>query len=174
MTSDRGRGIDYGGGVTNIDIETGIRYGVIATNRLGTWVWDTLETVYPEPQCEDCEIDLVDGEESDLSCPKCSREYSGDDFCYDEPIGHEYKGEGYEIWVDRDNDLWIYKSPYKVRAQFCSPCAPGACYLTNPTDEGEWAYCLGPDWFDSEYEPMPYTPTPVKQEISDDGESVDD
>jgi hypothetical protein len=47
-------GIDYGGGTTNIDKETGIRYGVIPQNDvLQNWA-DAAEADYGEPHCPKC------------------------------------------------------------------------------------------------------------------------
>ena len=51
--------------------------------------------------------------------------------------------------------MWFTRSPYFTRAAFCSPCAPGACHLANPREDGERAYCPGPDWFDDE-NPAPF------------------
>ncbi len=68
--------------------------------------------------------------------------------------------------VDRDDgtkatcggdftDIFVLGSPYFTRAAFCSPCAPGACYLTDPCDDGERAYCLGHEWFEDGEAPYP-------------------
>ena len=76
-----------------------------------------------------------------------SDHYPGSDGCT--PM--EYSGEGYEIRADRDGDVWVFKSPYFTYAKFCSPCAPGACYLKDPLDgphEPNKCYCLGFDWFE--------------------------
>lgn len=68
-----------------------------------------------------------------------------------------YEKDGFKIQSD-ETDLWVLKSPYFTYAQFCSPCAPGACYLTNPLDEPHAenkCYCLGSDWFEDEKAPYP-------------------
>ena len=68
-----------------------------------------------------------------------------------------------------DNDIWVFKSPWVTRADFCSPCAPGAGYLGSCPEIGDgdgdlagncWAYALGPEFFD-EYSPMPYRVIPA-------------
>lgn len=52
--------------------------------------------------------------------------------------------------------MFILASPYFTHAQFCSPCAPGACYLLSPTDKtGPKAYCLNHDWFEGDKAPYP-------------------
>jgi len=69
-----------------------------------------------------------------------------------------YEKDGYVLQVASDGDIFVCKSPYFTYAQFCSPCAPGACYLRNPLEEPNEAnkcYCLSGEWF-SDDEPMPY------------------
>mgnify|MGYP001585451342 CR=1 FL=1 len=47
-------GIDYGLGCTNIDVETGIRYGCISIHSV-TQAWDySAESDYGEPTCPKC------------------------------------------------------------------------------------------------------------------------
>lgn len=209
-----GRGIDYGYGTTNIDKETGIRFGVINQNAvLQAWA-DSSEADYGEPHCPKCGNEAVAGD-SDISqevideyndehridavypsdevfvasVEDSSRDdlgweyshgslgdYACDDCRYlfdaDQAFGDE--ANGYYVGVDDDNgklipdsdgylatsydsqgDIFILKSPYYTRAAFCSPCAPGACYLKSPDSDGDKAYCFGVDWFDSEF-PCPY------------------
>jgi len=74
---------------------------------------------------------------------------------------YEYEKDGYKLQVASDGDIFVIESPFVTYAQFCSPCAPGACYLASPLEshvEGNQCYCLGPDWFDDDC-PMPYEPT---------------
>jgi len=132
------KGIDYGLGNTNIDRNTGIRYGVIHQNEvLQAWC-DSSEAKYP---CDTCELNNED------------KDVFGCDGC--EPIALEIDDNDYCAASDSYGDIFIIKSPYYTRARFCSPCAPGACYLTDPCDDGEKAYCFGHDWFDSEKAPYP-------------------
>lgn len=130
-------GIDYGNGRTNIDHDTDIRYGVIpACDVCQTWS-DASEAEYPEPEPQYDE----DGEEiePDMYC---------DDGC--EPIAFNLDDGEYKASQTRDDgDIFILKSPYYTYAPFCSPCAPGACYLRNGDTDGDAkAYCFAPDWFD--------------------------
>lgn len=144
-------GIDYGFGRTNIDHETGFRFGVISQQLvLQAWA-DSSEPEYP---CGEC--DAWDG---DNDC-------CGDDFYDCEPIAHNYNAEGYKATCSQDGDIFVIQSPYFTYAQLCSPCAPGACYLATPIDHIDHesrrvlvdnkCYCFGPDWFDNDYEPCPY------------------
>ena len=127
MTTDYA-GIDYGLGKSNIDIETGVRYGVINQRHvLQAWA-DNSEPYYgDEPENEE------------------------DDDGYDcaEPISHFYSKDGFAAECSSDDgDIFVTKSPFYTHAQFCSPCAPGAGYLTNPCKTGPKCYCFGHDWFE--------------------------
>ncbi len=163
-------GIDYGMGQTNIDRETGIRYGVISQNAvLQAWA-DSSEADYGKPSCPKCGNEAVDGESDgdrdeykrlhhccgDYACDSCRILFDGDDAYGDEALGFTLDDGEYKASAGQDGDIFILKSPYYTRAQFCSPCAPGAAYLENPCDDGPKAYCFGADWFDPESD-CPYT-----------------
>ena len=125
-------GIDYGMGMSNIDTETGIRYGVIHSGEvLQAWA-DSSEAIYPECDCEDyCE-------------------------CENDPEGFSFIAEGYKAFQFGDDcDIFIEKSPYYTVCQFCSPCAPGAGYIMQTRKNGIKAYCFGHDWFEDEKAPYP-------------------
>jgi len=130
------KGIDYGMGNTNIDKIHNIRYGVIHQNEvLQAWADDS-EPYYGEPgeetqETEDMYNDMV------------------------EPINWFIDDGEYIAECDDSGDIFITKSPYYTRAQFCSPCAPGACYLMNPCNNGEKTYCFGSDWFEDNKAPYP-------------------
>lgn len=134
-------GIDYGMGTTNIDKQTGIRYGVIPCNEvLDAWY----NEAEPERYCEGCEY------KEDIDCSLC-------DYCETELI-YSLERDGYEATQMDDGDIFITKSPYYTYAQFCSPCAPGACYLLNPLEDrptNNRCYCFGPEFFDDGKCPYP-------------------
>jgi hypothetical protein len=143
-------GIDYGNKVTNIDTETGIRYGVISQNAvLQSWA-DSCVPVYTY-FCPECGTVLPSGcHESE--CPTCKKSISEDEFDFDEPDNYIYESDGYICEQDSYGDIFILRSPYYTYAQFCSPCAPGACHLENPLPfrhNDNKCYCFGHDWFDS-------------------------
>lgn len=154
-------GIDYGMGTTNIDPQNGIRYGVINANADGLteWFWESMEADYGPATCGKCGGEAVeydsekhDGYDhgrgcADWACEGCERVFDSEDAFGDEPNGHTLNSDGYAGFVDSYGDLFLTKSPYYTRAAFCSPCAPGACHLENPDDDGERAYCLGHKWF---------------------------
>lgn len=142
-------GIDYGMDLSNIDTETGIRFGVIPANNVSSWA-DASEPVYPD--CDECDvkIEFVDkhDDEDEFECT-----YECD------PISFNFTEDGYVATQSQDDtDIFITRSPFFTFAQFCSPCAPGACHLRNPVDEeniGNKCYCFDPEWFDDE-SPCPY------------------
>lgn len=159
-------GIDYGMGQTNIDHETGIRYGVIHCNSLNQ---DAVSDIYDNGDDLDylawreelaerlksavadvlsdygIDTDEIDGEEI---ADSFDVEYNNDG-----PSPYLYESDGYILELGRDGDIFVLKSPYVTKRGFCSPCAPGACHLE--TDGDVLCYCLDPEWFD-EHNPMPY------------------
>lgn len=164
-----GKGFDYGMGQTNIDHENGIRFGVIPQHEvLQAWA-DSSEPEYGDPHCpkcgneceltedidEDCEdYEVARGSCGDYSCESCRYSFDGDEAFGDEALSyslddHEYKATCGEV------DIFILRSPYYTRAEYCSPCAPGACYLLNHDEAGDKAYCFGHDWFDEGRAPYP-------------------
>lgn len=158
------KGIDYGMGQTNIDTSNGIRFGVISVNDLMGEIWESFEADYGDPTCGKCGNEAVEYDDdkhgeyeglhehsmSDYACEHCEKFFGSDEAYGDEPLSHNLDDGEYKAFIDSHNDCMILKSPYYSRAQFCSPCAPGACHLGNPMPEGEKCYCLGPDWFDDD------------------------
>jgi len=144
-------GIDYGAGKTNIDPETGIRFGVLPTNHpsLTEWLWESLEPCY-SPSCPECGESLDDGWDDDgRACPSCGHDIEDGEEYPETPDYYALDDQCEESgFVSEDGELWILKSPYYTRARFCSPCAPGAGYLAEPDPDGVRTYCLGPDWYD--------------------------
>ncbi len=55
-------GIDYGLGLSNVDKDTGIRYGVIPMNSLNEWAYDSFESDYGAPHCPKCGNEAVAGD----------------------------------------------------------------------------------------------------------------
>lgn len=153
-------GIDYGHGATNVDHKTGIRYGVIPANHVIGYL-DNADPVYGKPACPRCGNPVRQAtREKDVHCKEC-KEYFWDYECYPEsPLGYRYARNGIIAESSYDNnDIFIVKSPYFTYAQYCSPCAPGACYLLSPLIDspmGNKCYCFPPDMFyDGEECPYP-------------------
>jgi hypothetical protein len=164
-------GIDYGLGRTNIGAE-GIRYGVIQADHVGPAWYDSSEPDYGEPTCPKCGneakpakgeyacYDHAKHECADYVCHRCKYVFGSESAFGETPHAHilddgEYKAQQ----GGDDSDIFILKSPYFTYAQFCSPCAPGACYLTSPLetpDPNNKAYCFGHDWFNEDGGKAPY------------------
>lgn len=156
-----GAGIDYGRGITNVDFETRIRYGVISQHSiLQAWA-DSAEGVYPDPTCPECSGDVKkdESEDGDYWCETCEHHWD-EDQCVNEDaeaIGWRYKEDGYVAVDCLDNDVMVIKSPFYTFAKFCSPCVPGAGNLNSHDMDGVKTYCFGHDWFyDAEGERAPY------------------
>ena len=149
------QGIDYGNGLTNIDHETGIRYGVISIHEV-TQAWcDSSEAFYVY-HCPYCGNELKKGMDA-KRCPFCYKRIDPDyDFDCLEPSSFCYKDDGYICKQTQDDtDIFIIKSPYFTYCQYCSPCAPGAGYIMSTVKDGVKAYCFGHDWFDDSKAPYP-------------------
>lgn len=161
-------GIDYGMGKTNIDTETGIRYGVISQHTVSQAWADSAEADYGKPTCPKCGNEAVeysgDGADiyehsngcSDYQCDACCYVFDSGEAYGDEPNGWYYDAEGYVLTDCLDSDIMVIKSPYYTYAQFCSPCVPGAGNLNTPMEQGAKSYCLGHEWFEAEEETTPY------------------
>jgi len=164
-------GIDYGMGKSNINNETGIRFGVLPFHEISeAWCGDS-EADYGDdtfcPYCGEVSFLIDDMDEADqdkvenyeydgtafeYACHICCKVFNAGDAMPDEPLCHSYESDGYKCYQFDDTDIFVELSPYFTYAQFCSPCAPGACYLKNPLDskvESNKCYCFGHDWFES-------------------------
>ncbi len=167
-------GTDYGNRTSNIDKETGIRYGVISQHTVGEFWYSDAEADYGKPTCPECGGEVLESSDEkvpeedscdkDYYCPQCKTSFYSDSCFCDEPIGWSYEDDKYTLTDCLDNDIFVLKSPYFTYAQFCSPCVPGGCNLDSPLNIQEIkdenyrqnkAYCLGPEWFEKEIAPYP-------------------
>lgn len=152
----RTKGIDYSGrnGTCNRDLSTGIRYGIVPSQCLGDWAHESFEGEY-DAACPTCGEDWPEDLDTPCECPACGETVRDGDQYADEASRTVILDPDVEGFLDSSGDVWVTKSPYFTRAAFCSPCAPGACSLASPCDDGERAYCLGAEWYDEE-NPVPY------------------
>ena len=132
-------GIDYSLGHANRNQETGIHYGVIHHGEVGQAWYEESEPYF----ADDCECNEDDQHDFMCECDPSSFFIREDDIAAQQPYD--------------DPDIFVLKSKYYTWAQFCSPCAPGAGYLTSFTDPevGVKTYCFGHDWFENERAPYP-------------------
>lgn len=185
MSKTNYAGIDYGLGKSNVDTQTGIRYGVIACNACNG---NAVEDIYSNGTDLDFEEYIDQAKKAFFGAME---DYIGDEShladLFNDHLrdaigeGYEntgdctrylYESDGLKLQVASDGDLWVLKSPYFTRAQFCSPCAPGAGYLANPCDDGPKTYCLGHDWFDYSVAPYPIYSVETGEEIKPTDEAL--
>ena len=147
-------GIDYSGLTqVNRNPNTGIRYGIIPVPDVGQSWYDSSEPNDAPCACPECGNEMNHTKKrtaaNEYWCRTCHKGYSSSDDIWGDSSGSHYQQDGIEAFDDDNNDLWIVKSPYFTHAQFCSPCAPGACYLRNEIEptESNRAYCLNGEWF---------------------------
>lgn len=88
MSNKNYPGIDYGGGQSNIDRKTGIRYGVIGQNSISPEAMDDFEPDYGKP-----------------SCPKCGKPAATcDDFDYTAECGVYQCDHCQKVWYPMELD----------------------------------------------------------------------
>lgn len=151
-------GIDYGRGMTNIDTETGIRYGVIFARSIGQAWYDAAEPVYPDIS------DVVDVAELRAELGESAAGKTDDELLaeadYPDWIDTDcmaFNDEGYSMQERGDSGfgIFVFRSPYYTLCRYCSPCAPGAGDLDSPDPDGIRAYAPGHDWFETGRAPYP-------------------
>ena len=155
-------GIDYSFGGSNVDFTNGIHYGVISVNDVTYW-YDEAKSDYGDATCPECGKGAVEdveddsdykplngrGTAADWNCLDCKVYFDSDSAFPESPVNYSTGGDIRASQSGEDSDVFITKSPYFTYAQFCSPCAPGACYLLNQVDTaGPRAYCLSVDYFE--------------------------
>jgi len=157
------KGIDYSppGSTVNRDPDTGIRYGIISLHALHPEACEDFEAEY-DARCPHCGADVPDDTHftrfqapTYLTANGVEKRPGEDDQYGDEPDRQVLNTTEYKGSIDSSMDAWCFKSPYYTLAAFCSPCAPGACSLSTPCEDGERAYCFGHDWFDGGVAPYP-------------------
>jgi len=156
-------GVDYGFGTVNINVKTGIRYGIIPFNKVD-YFWDSANPYY-EVCCPYCGNLLKQGFNAKI-CPSCKNKFKDYDFEGVEPLAWNYKKDGYVLYNQADDpDIWVIKSPFYTKCKFCSPCAPGAGDLMAPIETGVKTYCLDADWFDNQKSPYPVFSVKTRRQI---------
>jgi len=165
------QGIDYSFGKSNVS-DDGIHYGVIPVEDVCEFWCEDSELNYGEASCPDCDSDLVDIVDfennnpeietddfkrfsefdcDDWVCTNCEMIVGGEYAFPESPFSHYLDDDTYQAEQGQDScDIFIMKSKYFTFAQFCSPCAPGACYLPIPLKENHAinkCFCLHHDCF---------------------------
>jgi hypothetical protein len=114
--------------------------------------------------CGECQK-MHEGKVGDTVECECGEEFELEMSDFAEPLAFVLDDGSYKASCEPCGDIFVMKSPYFTYAQFCSPCAPGACHLMNPLDTvcfvledsepiaDNKCYCFGHDWFDDNKAP---------------------
>ena len=150
-------------GLTNINQETGIRYGCISQHSIQGEVFADIfmEGAKYIPGCPSCGTQFKEDTDTDtiVSCRECNHEVSdSSEWFSDEPSYIRYTEETKhgKIVIEGclDSDLIVTESPFYTLARLCSPCVPGAGDLDTPDEEyGYKTYCLPADFFEDNKAP---------------------
>ena len=147
---------------TNINPDTGVRYGVISTRNIDQDVLDTIlqngtDLSYAEAEEEirrDVEADVRAGKGILLDDVDMEVQSRMEHYQCEEPVvryvltddAGQPTLEVQTTWLGGAQLLWVFKSPYRTKARLCSPCVPNAGDLDNLDPDGEECYDVPPDW----------------------------
>src|SRR3954468_22793189 len=119
---------DYGGGKTNINMKTGIRYGVLSPHEILEFWAEHATAIYPRPKdveikCTECrhtiEVEVTAwGDRAE--CEHCHEEFDVEIPECLEPIRYEFNCDGYKAGQTPDRDVFFINSPYYTYGPFCS------------------------------------------------------
>jgi hypothetical protein len=133
---------------SNINPETGVRYGVVALHSLEDWVWEefwqngtneTWEYAKREWLAENPNHD-EDSEEF--------QEWNESWECDEQEYSLECDGMKLELsYLGGAPLVFVLQSPYISRARECSPCVPNAGDLDSKDADGVECYDLPADWY---------------------------
>lgn len=138
-------GMDYGFGRTNIDLETGIRYGVIPANDLGESWYESAEADYGPPTCGECGNEAVEIDQIPFDLDDCVRIAEGwHDSRHDVlRVPAEYQDEYGESWRDEGRDYACIHCNRSFDSEDAwSDFADPACFVL---DDGEYQAQQGGD-----------------------------
>jgi len=148
--------------IANIDVETGVRFGVIHQNLvLQAWSDESQPDYGDARYCPECGEEVIKTEDANLSeetedgleghwyCTSCQNQTDEAEYP-DEPYLHYYNQDGYQASCGDSGDIFVMKSPYYAETRECSPCAPNAGDLSSPEKGGFKTYCFGPEWFEDD------------------------
>ena len=146
--------------LSNVNPQTGIRYGVASMNSLADWVWDeffyngTNDTA--EAALEDWKTEnptLVDDDEAIQNF--WDREYMAEEECYSLTTD----GMRLELsYLGGAALVFVLESPVISVARLCSPCIPNAGDLDAREENGAECYGLPPEWYATDDERSCSTP----------------
>jgi hypothetical protein len=152
---------------SNVNPETGIRYGIISANGLDPEVvndiqmngkdvhWDEFVAQVRADVMREVENGDMDESEAEF---EIDERMDYDRSCFDDEPVHEFDIEcpgygrvkGRTTWLGGALMVWIFESPFVVSAKLCSPCVPNCGNLDDvgPFGYGEECYDVPADWRD--------------------------
>ena len=145
--------------MTNINYETGIRYGIVAANNLDPEIVDQMQREGIDVHYEEAKSDLWDAIKR--SCGDSMSDRDSDDVAdlavermsdhwqEDEPV-HRFEIDGVKgqtTWLGGGLLIFFFFSPHILKGRLCSPCVPGALDLNNLDPDGYEGYAPPNDWF---------------------------
>lgn len=145
--------------MTNVNPETGIRYGIIAAMSLHDEIIDDIYTRGVDVHWEEAREEMEQGirnacegllHKHDIQAvvDEAHDRMTGDQWYDDEPV-YEFVIDGVKgrtTWLGGALLVWVFESPFLTRTKLCSPCVPNCGDLDSVDDEGEECYDVPPDW----------------------------
>jgi len=145
--------------MTNVNPETGVRYGIISANSLDPEVICDLQAVGRDVHWEAHKREITDQTRRDWENGEITGddfedelearlEREGDNFYDDEPV-HEFQRDGVRgrtTWLGGALLVFVFHSQWTTNARLCSPCVPGCCDLDSIDPNGYEGYDVNPEW----------------------------
>lgn len=148
---------------SNVNPETGIRYGIISANSLEPEVIDQIQREGKDVRYEGAKAELTadikrvcgdymsDRDAEDVAEKAVER--MSDHFEQDEPV-HEFSIDcpgygmvhGQTTWLGGALMVYIFKSPFQEACDLCSPCVPNCGNLDSRNPDGYQCYDVPADW----------------------------
>ena len=142
--------------IANVNLETGIRFGVISSNNINQGIfndifdmaWGIFSQECFDKALEEYKLYNPENAEDEEKLDDFERDYF-DNFEPDE-ISAELEFDGLNLWLTTLGGayvIYVLKSPYITRARLCSPCCPNAGNLDEiDLGNGFECYDVPPDW----------------------------
>lgn len=152
--------------MTNINPETGIRYGIISAQSIDDYIIDDIyrsgiDVTWAEARDEaekEARAEAEDPEIVTFTDPDDKERWIERrvDFMMDHLVGDieepviAYEEDGVKVqttWLGGAMMLWVFESPYTTKRSLCSPSVPGAVDLNSDEyEDGYEGYDVPSDW----------------------------
>ena len=133
----------------NVNLETGIPYGVVAMNNLADWVFDEF-ILHGNNDSYDAALEEFKADNpnaTDEEIDEFNDSYYSDEDSYSLETEKMKLGLAY---LGGAPLVWVFQSPHTTNVRPCSPCVPGAGDLDSPDPDGMECYTLPKEWFQGE------------------------